>query len=95
MPINLSLLIKNKVHEYLVSASHNQGIFENAYVVKNIRWWMPPEGWIGINVDEAVNKFSMAVYKGILRDHKGSWCRGFSNIDVAEVLGSLRELSMQ
>lgn len=66
MPINLSLLINNRVQEYFVSEPLNLNIFEKSQEMKNIKWHPPPQSWICINVDGVTPPFFYQIFYYIL-----------------------------
>ncbi|KAE8669634.1 hypothetical protein F3Y22_tig00112226pilonHSYRG00037 [Hibiscus syriacus] len=45
------------------------------------RWMKPAQSWVKANADGAMGgAFGMATAGGVLRDHHGTWIRGFSRI---------------
>ncbi|XP_058750605.1 uncharacterized protein LOC131623586 [Vicia villosa] len=78
MPSNLSFMLCNKFKVYHAAIDRGREISAKNQQEKHIKWNPPSFGCICVNVDGAVNGSLQASCGGLLRDHNGTWRRGFS-----------------
>ena len=78
--------------EFMYCVCSNRGL--TRYIVKEVRWEKPPEGWSKLNTDGSVlGSTGLAGCGGIVRNNQGGWVAGFSrrigvsNSFVAELWG--------
>ncbi|KAK9999984.1 hypothetical protein SO802_019587 [Lithocarpus litseifolius] len=81
-----------QTREFMYCVCSTRGL--TRYIVKEVRWEKPPEGWSKLNTDGSVlGSTGLAGCGGIARDNQGGWVAGFSrriglsNSFVAELWG--------
>jgi ribonuclease HI len=69
----------NNIISYHASMVHALGTTSKHHVVRQVRWNLPPEGYIKINVDgSSFGNPGNAGFGGLLRNDMGIWIQGFS-----------------
>src|SRR4051812_17972863 len=76
-PFDLKHVIGNKIRDYITAMGMN-GVMHHSKVKTMVRWDLPNQDFVKVNVDGAKSTHGGAGCGGIIRDAAGVWCGGFA-----------------